>query len=96
MQRTNTNSMSLLIEQFIKEEGLAEGLRTVRIYKAWDLVVGDAGAKATANKFFKDGTLYCTISSSMIRTQLFYRKEDIIVMMNKILNGDIVEKLILK
>ena len=96
MKRENTQLIKAIIEEFIKEERLEEGLNRTRLFKAWDLVVGEIGAKATPNKFFKDGVLYCTINSSMIRTQMYYRKEDIIAHMNKMLNGPTVTKLILK
>ena len=96
MKRENTQLIKAIIEEFIKEERLEEGLNRTRLFKAWDLVVGEIGAKATTNKFFKDGVLYCTINSSMIRTQMYYRKEDIISHMNKMLNGPTVTKLILK
>ena len=60
------------------------------------LIVGENGARETSGKYFKDGTLYCTINSSIVRSQLYYRKEDIIAQLNKMLNSDIVKKLILK
>ena len=96
MKRENTQLIKAIIEEFIKEERLEEGLGRARLFKAWDLVVGEVGAKATTNKYFKDGVLYCTISSSIIRTQMYYRKEDIMAHMNKMLNGTIVTKIILK
>ncbi len=96
MKRENTQLIKAIIEEFIKEEHLEEGLNRTRLFKAWDLVVGEVGAKATTNKYFRDGTLYCTINSSMLRTQMYYRKEDIIANMNKMLSGTIVTRLILK
>ena len=96
MKRENTQLISVILKEFIKQEQLEDGLERLRIFKTWDLIVGDTGARATTNKFFRDGVLYCTISSSIIRTQLFYRREDIVSMMNKMLNGDVVKKLILK
>ena len=85
-----------MLQEFIKEERLEDGLQRVRIFGAWDLVVGDAGARATTNKFFRDGILYCTINSSIIRTQLYYRKEEIALKINKMLNDNIVSKIVLK
>lgn len=96
MKRENTQLIKAIIEEFIKEEKLEEGLNRARLFKAWDLVVGETGARATTNKFFRDGILYCTINSSILRTQMYYRKEDIIAHMNKMLNGTIVSKIILK
>jgi hypothetical protein len=96
MKRENTQLIKAIIEEFIKEERLEEGLNRARLFKAWDLVVGETGANATTNKYFKDGVLYCTVNSSILRTQMYYRKEDIIAHMNKMLNGTIVSKIILK
>ncbi|MBO5919928.1 MAG: DUF721 domain-containing protein [Bacteroidales bacterium] len=96
MKRENTQLIKAIIEEFIKEERLEEGLNRARLFKAWDIVVGETGARATTGKYFKDGALYCTINSSILRTQMYYRKEDIIAHINKMLNGTIVTKLILK
>ena len=96
MKRENTQLISAILQEFIKEEQLEEGLNRVRLFNVWNLIVGEVGARATSNKFFKDGILYCTVNSSIIRTQLYYRKEDIVAQMNKMLNGEIVKKLILK
>lgn len=96
MKRENTQLIKDVLQEFIKEERLEDGLQRVRIFGAWDLVVGDAGARATTSKFFRDGILYCTINSSIIRTQLYYRKEEIVLMINKMLNDNIVSKIVLK
>lgn len=96
MKRENTQLISAILKEFIKEEQLEDGLNRVRLFNVWNLIVGEVGARATTNKFFRDGILYCTINSSIVRTQLYYRKEDIVAQMNKMLNGDIVKKLILK
>ena len=96
MKRENTQLISAIIHEYIKEAQLEDGLLRVKIFKVWDLIVGDTGTRATTNKFFKDGILYCTISSSIVRTQLYYRKDDIIAQMNRMLSGNYVTKLILK
>lgn len=96
MKRENTQLIKDILQEFIKEERLEDGLQRLKIFKVWDLVVGEAGARATSNKFFRDGVLYCTINSSIIRTQLYYRKDDIALQMNKMLNDNIVSKIILK
>lgn len=96
MKRENTQLISAIIKEFIKEEQLDEGLNRVRLFNVWNIVVGEVGARATTNKYFKNGILYCTVNSSIIRTQLYYRKEDIVAQMNRMLNEDIVKKLVIK
>ncbi len=96
MKRENTQLIAEIIKEFVKEERLEEGLYRARLFKAWDIVVGVNGAAATTNKFFRDGILYCTINSSILRTQMYYRKEDIIFQLNKMLSSTVVTKLVLK
>ena len=96
MQRTNTNKISTLLEEFVKEQGLEDGLLRVRIFHTWDLIVGEQFAKHTSSKFYSNGTLYCTINSSMVRNQLYFRKDDIIAQLNKMLNQQFVNNLVLR
>lgn len=96
MQRTNTNIISQLLDEFVKEQGLQDGLQRVRIYKTWDLVVGDSFAAHTVSKYYANGILYCTVNSSMLRNQLYFRKDDIMVQMNKMLNGPLLSNIVLR
>ncbi len=96
MQRTNSNRLSLLLEEFIKDQGLEEGLLRLRIGKAWDDVVGQKYAMCTIAKYFTNGVLYCTINSSLMRNQLYFRQNDIIAQINKQLGDEIVKKVILR
>jgi predicted nucleic acid-binding Zn ribbon protein len=88
--------MALLIEQFIKEEGLSEGLRTVRIYKAWDEAVGDFFASHTTSKHFNKDVLYCTFDSSMVRNQLFLMQDHILEKINNQMGDKVVSRLVFR
>ncbi|MEG0518761.1 MAG: DUF721 domain-containing protein [Bacteroidales bacterium] len=96
MKKEKSRILAQIIEEYIKEQGLQDGLQKMRIFKTWDLVVGERVAKATLDKFFKDGILYCTIGSSMIRSQLSFRKDDIRVQINKMLNSNLINNIVLK
>lgn len=96
MKRENTQILADIIAQFIKEEGLEDGLFRTKLFSVWDIVVGEPAAKATVNKFFRDGVLFCTINSSMLRSQLYFRSADIIAQINKLLGREVVTKLVLK
>lgn len=96
MKKEKSRILALIIDEYIKEQGLQDGLQRIRIFKTWDLVVGERVAKMTLDKFFKDGVLYCTIGSSMIRSQLSFRKDDIRVQINKMLNSNLINNIVLK
>lgn len=96
MKQENSKIMSQVIAEYIRELGLEEGLQRVRIFQTWDLIVGERVAQATTYKFYRDGILYCTINSSMIRTQLSFRKDDIRAQINKSLNSNLINNIVLK
>ncbi|MEG0890590.1 MAG: DUF721 domain-containing protein [Bacteroidales bacterium] len=96
MKKENSRILAQVIEEYIKEQGLQDGLQRVRIFQTWDLIVGERVAKATIGKFYRDGVLYCTINSSIIRSQLSYRRDDIKVQLNKMLNASLINNIVLK
>ena len=86
IRRKEALSMEEVIEEFIKSAKLAAGLNTQRIYAAWDECSG--AGPFTLKKFFRGGTLYITLNSSVIRNQLSFQKEALIEKMNATLAGD--------
>jgi len=92
----NYISLGDLMKSFVKEYGLEQGLERTRIFAAWDKVVGLKYANLTSYKFFKEGKLYCTINSSVAKSQLFASREHIRAMLNKELGEEAVSEIILK
>lgn len=86
LERKNAQSVSELMHEYIVEMKLSAGLNTRRIFEAWEQVSG--AAQYTSRQFFRDGTLYVTLSSSVVRNSLSFRREDLIAGINKILEQD--------
>ncbi|MBQ0025686.1 MAG: DUF721 domain-containing protein [Bacteroidales bacterium] len=102
MLRQKTKSIAEVIEEYISESHLEEGLQRVRVFEAWDLLIGqmfvpgsslDEAAKLTTTRFFKDGILTCRISSSVLRTQLRFTLPSLKDKLNSMLQGDIVKEI---
>lgn len=96
MKRESYKPIGDLLADFIKDEKLEDGLLRVKIFRTWDIVVGESYAKATIGKFYKDKILYCTISSSTVRSQMYFQKRFFIGQINKALNGDYISEIVLK
>lgn len=96
MIREGYKTIAELLMNFIEDEGLKDGLLRVKIFKTWEIVVGDKFAIATINKFYSNQILYCTINSSLLRNQLFMQKNKIIDNMNSMLGGIFIKELILR
>ena len=85
-ERQEAQDMDKLISSFIKEMQLTNSLNRQRIMLAWD---EDSGAGAqTVDKFVKEGKLYCFISSSVVRTNLMFKKKAILKELNERLRSD--------
>lgn len=72
----------------LRQNRLTAGLNTQRIFSAWDEASG-AGTYSV-RKFFRDGKLYITVSSSVVRSQLLFQKAALIEKINAILMDDIL------
>lgn len=86
LDRKEAVGMDVLIENFIKEMKLSSGLNRQRVFEAWDQA--SSAGPATIRKGLKNGVLYCSISSSALRQQLFFRRTEILNKINAILKED--------
>ena len=85
-RRKQAVSMEEVVQQYIKSMKLAAGLNTQRVFAAWDACSG--AAPFTLKRYFRNGTLYITVGSSVVRTQLYYQKDFLVEKMNAYLSGD--------
>lgn len=84
ISRKKTLSMDEVVSMYIKSMKLSSGLNTQCIFSAWDEASG--AAPFTLKKFFRDGRLYITLNSSVVRNQLSFQKEALVEKMNDILS----------
>ena len=84
--RKEALSMGEIVPLFIKAQGLSAGLNIQRVFAAWDEV---SGAKDfTLRRFYREGKLFVTLSSSMVRTHFELQKESILRSLNDFLQKD--------
>ena len=97
--------LSELIHEYLRASKLASGLNTQRIFAAWDAASG--AGRYTIRRFFRDGKLYITVDSSVVRSQLSFQRDVLVAKVNALLaqddmftsgegETDIVNELILK
>ena len=86
LDRKKAVGMDELVRAYIKSMRLAPGLNTQRIFAAWDACSG--AAPFTLRRFFRSGTLYITVSSSVVRNELYFQRDLLVEKMNAWLSGD--------
>lgn len=97
MQRKYPQRLSHVIREFLSEDpAFRRGLVTGRVLNSWDKAMGPRIAAATISKSFRNGTLYCTISSSLLRNILMRDRQLAIRRVNEVCGADYVKNLVLK
>ena len=86
LARKKAQPISEVFSEYIAQMKLASGLNTRRIFEAWDQASG--AAAYTTRRYFRDGTLYITLSSSVVCNALSFQKDLLIQQINRILEQD--------
>lgn len=97
--RRNQKAVSVgdMISDYLKQNGMMKGgLLAGKVLNCWEKALGGSVAKSTMDKHFSNGTLYVTMSSSIVRNVLSQDKEAIIKRINQEAGGDYVKKLVLR
>ena len=77
MRRTQTVRIGKVLEEFFSRPYVAAKLAEGRLPETWREVVGDRAADCTTQLRLENHILYAHLSSSAIRTELFYRRDAI-------------------
>ena len=85
-----------VLTSFVQNSKLEKGLNNVRVERAWRERMGNGVQKYTNSLKLHKGTLYVSLSSSVLRQELSYGKDKIIAIINEELGKELVAKLILK
>lgn len=83
IERQETRPFSDLLGLFVAVNRLGPGLYRKAVFKAWDEASG--AAVYTSGRFLRDGILYITLSSSVVRSQLMFQKDFILLKINELL-----------
>lgn len=86
LRRQEAVGLDELVRQFVKEMKLDAGLNRERVSEAWDVVSG--AGRYTLDVALDKGVLYCTLSSSIVRNQLYFQKDVLASAVNEALKKD--------
>ncbi|MBO4455054.1 MAG: DUF721 domain-containing protein [Bacteroidales bacterium] len=86
INRKNALPLAAAIREYLHDTHLSSGLNTRRIFDAWDKASG--AGPFTLKRFYRSGKLYITLNSSVVRSQLSGRKEQLLESVNDILARD--------
>jgi coproporphyrinogen III oxidase-like Fe-S oxidoreductase len=84
MKKSNTQSISDVLKIFFKENPqLSQKLAETRLMNSWGKVLNPAVLRYTGQLFVKNKCLYVKINSSIVKSELIMRREQLIQDLNR-------------
>lgn len=93
---SNESSISEVLQQFIQVNRLEAGMDKIDVEQAWKNLMGNGVNSYTQEVILKGTTLYVKITSAVLREELSYGKQKIIVMLNEELRKEVVKDLVFR
>lgn len=90
MRKKNTELLREVIQQFLKEKKLDGPLNEKKIIDAWPQVLGNNIVRYTSDLTIKNRVLYVSLTSSVLRHDLFLSKNEIKNSLNKHVGGEVI------
>ncbi|MEA4935610.1 hypothetical protein SDC9_140930 [bioreactor metagenome] len=96
MRKRNTEIISDVIHQFLKQKKLEKPLYEKRIIDAWPEVLGKNIVAYTSEMSIKNKILYVRLSSSVLRHDLFISRENIVKSLNNHVGYNVIEDIVFR
>lgn len=89
-------SMREVLKNFVTDNNLQKGLDKVAVHEVWQKTMGPAITKYTHTIKLQRDTLFVELTSSVLREELSYGKQQIIDNLNDALEKPLIKKLVLR
>ncbi|MFB6340741.1 DUF721 domain-containing protein [Saccharicrinis sp. FJH2] len=94
MRKNNTQDIKSIIRDMLRENNLDKRFDEQEVIDAWPGIVGAMFAKYTSKVYFKNKTLYVTMTSSAARQELSMAKSHLINSINEQFDQEMVKEIV--
>lgn len=91
MRRRETQSLGEVLRQVLKAQQLEPKLNENRVLDAWDRVLGPSIVKYTNGKYIKNRVLYVSLTSSVLKQELSYSRQQLVDSLNKEVGEEVIK-----
>ncbi len=96
MRKRNTESLKEIIGQVLKNNHLDKKLNDKHLIDAWPKILGENIKQYTSELIIKNRVLYVTLSSSVLRHDLFLSREEIKNSLNREVGVEVIKEIIFR
>jgi len=96
MRRSETVKLSELVKQSIEANNLQDGIDKVRIKSVWKVVAGFHISKATTELEIVNSTLYVSLNSSILRSEVMLIKSELVHKLNAEIGRKFISEIVVR
>ncbi len=96
MRRSNTQSLSEVLKEFIEQKRFDRKLKEIDVVESWEQLLGKTIAHYTRNIYIRNRILYVQISSAVVKNELFMMREEIRRRINENAGEEVVDRIVFK
>lgn len=96
MIRKNVQTLRDVLDEFIRSQHLDGKLYETRLINAYPEIVGSGISAHTKNLYIKDGILFISLDSSVIRNEMQMMRQSLINHLNSHIGHDIIRDIIFR
>lgn len=96
MKRGSLKSISEILRETCREEGLETPLNEYRLIQAWGQLLGSSVQSYTKNLFIKNQILYVTLTSSVLRQELMMNRRTLVHRLNEHVKAQVITNIIFR
>lgn len=95
-KKSNLIRVGDAIQELLKQEKLDERIAQFSVKSGWKEIVGEVIARNTSEIFFRDKTIFVTITSAALKHELSFSKEVIVRNINTFCGRKLVEQIVIR
>jgi len=96
MRKSNTQSISAVLKNYVQENHLDRKLSELDLIKSWESVMGKTVARYTGNLYIQNSTLFVETTSPIVRNELLMMKDEIRVRLNEVAGAEVIKTIIFR
>ena len=96
MKEGRTKTIEELVSQVLKQMGLEQKFKEHEVVELWPEVVGQMIASRTKRVEVRDGRLFVTFSSAVVRNEILMVKEGLVRALNDRMGKEIVRDIVIR
>jgi predicted nucleic acid-binding Zn ribbon protein len=96
MRKSQTQNISQIISAILKANGLEDKLAETRIIQSWEELLGKSVARLTKSMYIKNRTLFVSLNSSVVRSELTMIKKDLLIRLNEKAGKCVIDDIVLR